>query len=160
MVLGASAMVFPLVIHTQIIYREMNILLLASVVFAAMLYGGVLGRLEGIILFVGILVYVFYSIYDAKRSPKAAGEIDLDDVLSPEEIAAAKKGGLKDSAKDLGLIAIGVVAVCFRHITPGVSDRNHGVVAQGGRHRCWQRCRFLYLQSVGGGWRNSKRIPY
>ncbi len=113
MVLGASALVFPLTIHTQIIRREMNILLMASLIFAAMLYGGQLSRIEGIILFVGILAYVTYSIYDAKRSPIANAEMDLDDVLSPEEIEAARQGGAREMAIDLGLIVIGIALLSF-----------------------------------------------
>ncbi len=111
MVLGASAMVFPLVIHEQIIKREMNILLVASVIFVAMLYDGVLGRTEGILLFIGILAYVIYSIYDARRTPGTEDDGDLDEVLSPEEIEAAQKGGMKDIAKDLILIAVGIGAL-------------------------------------------------
>ncbi len=108
MVLGASAMVFPLVIHEQIIRREMNILLGASVIFIAMLYGGVLGRIEGVILFIGILVYVVFSIVDARRTPSTEDDGDLDEVLSPEEIEAAQKGGMKNIAKDLALIVVGI----------------------------------------------------
>jgi len=108
MVLGASAMVFPLAIHEQIIKREMNILLGASLIFVAMLYGDVLGRIEGILLFVGILAYVIYSIYDARRTPSKEDDGDLDEVMSAEEIEAAQKGGMKDVGKDLGLIVVGI----------------------------------------------------
>lgn len=113
MVLGASAMVFPLVIHEQIIKREMNILLVASLIFVAMLYGGVLGRVEGILLFIAIVGYVVYSIYDARRTPGTEDDGDLDEVLSPEEIEAAQKGGMKDVAKDLGLIVVGIAFLMF-----------------------------------------------
>lgn len=113
MVLGASAMVFPLGIHEQIIKREMNILLGASLIFVAMLYDGWLGRIEGVLLFVGILVYVTYSIYDARRTPSTEDDGDLDEVLSPEEIEEAQKGGMKNIAKDLGLIVVGIVFLMF-----------------------------------------------
>jgi len=111
MVLGVSAMVFPLDIHEQIVKREMNILLVASLVFVAMAYSGVLWQPEGILLFIGILVYVIYSIYDARRTPSTEDDGDLDEVMSPEEIEAAQKGGMKDIAKDLILIAIGIGAL-------------------------------------------------
>ena len=111
MVLGVSAMVFPLKIHEQIVRREMNILLVASLVFVAMAYGGFIERIEGILLFVGIVVYVVYSIYDARRTPSTEDDGDLDEVLSPEEIEAAQKGGMKDIAKDLVLIVVGIAAL-------------------------------------------------
>ena len=109
LVLGASALVFPLAIHTQIVRREMRILLVASLLFALALHGNVLSRIEGTLFFIGIIVYVVYSIYDAKHRPIANAEIDLDDVLSPEEIAAAKKGGVNELAKEFGLIIIGII---------------------------------------------------
>ena len=109
LVLGASAMVFPLAIHTQIVRREMRILLVASLLFALALYDGVLSRLEGSLFFIGIIAYVAYSIYDAKSRPISNAEIDLDDVLSPEEVAAAKRSGAKALAKEFGLIFIGIV---------------------------------------------------
>jgi cation:H+ antiporter len=111
MVLGVSAMVFPLKIHEQIVKREMNILLVASLVFVAMAYGGFIERIEGILLFVGIVAYVVYSIYDARRTPSTEDDGDLDEVLSPEEIEAAQKGGMKDIAKDLVLIVVGIAAL-------------------------------------------------
>ena len=111
MVLGVSAMVFPLEIHEQIVKREMNILLAASLIFVAMLYDGVLWHIEGILLFIGILAYVIYSIYDARRTPGTEDDGDLDEVLSPEEIEAAQKGGMKDIAKHLILIVIGIGAL-------------------------------------------------
>jgi len=111
MVLGISAMVFPLTIHEQIIKREMNILLIASLVFVAMAYGGFIEQIEGILLFIGILVYVVYTIYDARRTPGDEDDGDLDEVLSPEEIEAAQKGGMKDIAKDLVLIVVGIAAL-------------------------------------------------
>ena len=111
MVLGVSAMVFPLKIHEQIVKREMNILLVASLVFVAMAYGGFIERIEGFLLFVGIVAYVVYSIYDARRTPSTDDDGDLDEVLSPEEIEAAQKGGMKDIAKDLVLIVVGIAAL-------------------------------------------------
>lgn len=108
LVLGVSAMVFPLGIHTQIVKREMRILLLVSLLFVSAMYGGVLSQAEGVFLFVGIVAYVSYSIYDAKRCPAAKEEVDLEDVLSPEEIEAAKRGGKQALAKDIGLIVVGL----------------------------------------------------
>jgi cation:H+ antiporter len=62
-------------------------------------------------LFVGIVAYVVYSIYDARRTPSTDDDGDLDEVLSPEEIEAAQKGGMKDIAKDLVLIVVGIAAL-------------------------------------------------
>lgn len=109
LVLGASAVVFPLAIHVQILRREMGILLLASVVFAGMFWGGQMMRVEGVVLFLGILAYVGYSIFDAKTNPDSVITSELDDVLSDEDVAAARRSDVKQLARDIGLILIGIV---------------------------------------------------
>jgi cation:H+ antiporter len=104
MVLGASAIIFPLGIHLQIIKREMVILLAVSLLFVAMLYGGVLSQLEGVVLFVGIVGYVIFSIVEARRSP--AG--DFEQTLTPEEIEAVLAGGNKRLLTNGALIVLGI----------------------------------------------------
>lgn len=108
LVLGASALVFPLIINPQIVRREINLLLVASLAFVAMFYDGVLSRIDGSVLFLAIICYVTYSIYDAKRGSGGTDAGDIDDVLTAEEIESAKKGGLKKLAIDLCLIVVGI----------------------------------------------------
>lgn len=105
MVLGASALIYPLTIHLQIIKREMAVLLAVSLLFTAMLVGGVLGQFEGIVLLVGILLYVVFSIVQAKRS----SQNDFDETLSPEEIKAVLEGGNRRLLINLGLIGVGIL---------------------------------------------------
>lgn len=105
MVLGASAIIFPLAIHLQIIKREMVILLAVSFLFTAMLYDGVLGQIEGVVLLAGIIVYVIFSIVNARRSPHS----DFDETLTPEEIDAVLNGGNRRLLMNLGLIAVGIL---------------------------------------------------
>ncbi|MDB4766327.1 calcium/sodium antiporter [bacterium] len=105
MVLGASAMIFPLTIHLQIIKREMAILLATSLLFVGMIYDGELSQVEGVILFVGIIAYVIFSVVQARRSPPS----DLDETLSPEEIEAVIKGGNKRLKINVGLILLGML---------------------------------------------------
>ena len=105
MVLGASAIIFPLSIHLQILKREMVILLVTSLAFVALIYDGQLSQVEGVILFVGIIAYVIFSVIEARRSP----ESDLDETVSTEEIAAVLTGGNKRLLINVGLILLGIV---------------------------------------------------
>lgn len=105
MVLGASAIIFPLTIHPQIIKREMVILMAVSLVFVAMIFGGVLSHVEGALLFVGIIVYVVFSIVQARRDP----DIELDETLSTEEVEAVLAGGNKRLLINVGLILLGIL---------------------------------------------------
>jgi len=105
MVLGASAIIFPLTIHLQIIKREMVILMAVSLVFVAMIYNEVLSQVEGIFLSVGIIAYVFFSIVQARRAPAS----DLDETLSPEEVEAVLAAGNKRLLSNIGLILLGIL---------------------------------------------------
>ena len=105
MVLGASAIIFPLSIHLQILKREMAILMATSLLFVAMIYDGQLSQVEGAILFAGIIAYVIFSVVEARRTPQS----DLDETLSPEEIEAVLKGGNKRLLINVGLILLGIV---------------------------------------------------
>ena len=104
MVLGASAIIFPLSIHLQILKREMVILLATSLLFVGMIYDHQLSQVDGIILFIGIIAYVIFSVLQARRSP----ESDLDETLSTEEIEAVLKGGNQRLLIDVGLILLGI----------------------------------------------------
>ena len=105
MVLGASAIIFPLTIHLQIIKREMVILMAVSLVFAGMIYNDVLSQIEGALLFIGVIVYVIFSVVHARRHP----EIEADETLSPEEVEAVLAGGNKRLVINVGLILLGIL---------------------------------------------------
>lgn len=105
MVLGASAIIFPLVIHQQIIKREMVILSVVSLVFVGMIYDNVLSQFEGALLFLGVIAYVIFSVIQARRDP----EIEIDDTLNPEEVEAVLAGGNKRLLINMGLILLGIL---------------------------------------------------
>ena len=106
MVLGASAIVFPLTINRQIIKREMAILMAVSLVFAAMLYGGGLSQIYGILLFAGIIAYVIFSVVEARRDPNSEPS---DEMLSPEQVESVLAGGNKRLMINVGLILLGIL---------------------------------------------------
>ncbi|MFC4994360.1 calcium/sodium antiporter [Rubritalea tangerina] len=109
LILGVAAVMKPIVIHRQIIRREMPILLVISFAFIAMLWNGSISRVEGGVLFVGVLVYVIVSIYQSKK------EQVQDDYgeFSPDEVAAVQKSGTKELVVSVALIAIGLVVLKF-----------------------------------------------
>ncbi len=103
LVLGCAAAIFPLQIHHQVIRRELPILIVVSVLFAFMLGDGVISRLEGGLLFAGVLAYVCTSLRAARNEPDCEVCEDLD----PEVIEAAKKGGIGRVFFDLFLVVVG-----------------------------------------------------
>lgn len=131
-VLGFSAVFTPIIIKKSVCKKEYPILILVSVVFTifTLLFGlnvnGVktfaILRIEGIILVIGIILYVWYLVHDAKKQIKN-GLVDENN--TEEEIKEMK---ISKSILYIILGAIGIVlggeAVVFgsKNIAYGIGD--------------------------------------
>ena len=62
LILGFTAMVIPLNVHSSILKRELPVLLLVMVVALLLLLDGTLGRLDGILLLAGMVVMLTWMI--------------------------------------------------------------------------------------------------
>ena len=106
LILGVAAMIRPIEVHSQLIRRELPILLVASVAFAVMMIDKQLSRWEGILLAVGIVIYVVTSIRQSKDKE------DLGE-FSKEEIEEAKNCGGGKLILNFALIIVGIMALVF-----------------------------------------------
>jgi cation:H+ antiporter len=70
LVLGLSSLLHPVKVDLQVIGRDYSALLVATVIAWLMAANGVLGRLEGVILLAGLIVYYGVSL----RSAGASGD--------------------------------------------------------------------------------------
>lgn len=105
LVLGLSAVVFPLAIQRQVIRREMPVLLVATIVFVSFLSDGVVNRMEAALLALGILIYVVTSLRAARNESNTESSEDV-----PEElIEAAGKGGIARAAWNIFVMIIGMI---------------------------------------------------
>ena len=94
-ILGACALLAPLVVSTQLIRREVPILIGISLLFGALALDGRIGLLDGALLFAGIVGYTGYSIIASRRETAAAkaeyaaeyGEAQLAPKKTPAQIA-------------------------------------------------------------------------
>lgn len=107
LVLGIGALIKPMRIHDQVLRREMPILLVITVIFGAVLYGGLVSRWEGLLLFVGVLCYTIGSIISSRRGADVSTELELDSG-ELEEIKKAGKGAI---AINFLLILVGLAAL-------------------------------------------------
>ncbi|MCK5901912.1 MAG: calcium/sodium antiporter [Cocleimonas sp.] len=80
LVLGATALFFTLPIHSNIIKKELPLVLGAGLLAWALLYDGDFTRTDGFILFASLLVSIGWMIYSAKKAGKK------DDLLVKESI--------------------------------------------------------------------------
>jgi len=65
-ILGISAVITPLVVHSQIIRQEVPIMIGASLILAVMLVGGQLSRMESGLLLVLLVAYVVFLVRQSR----------------------------------------------------------------------------------------------
>lgn len=70
-ILGVSALIVPLVVAQQLVRLDVPIMIVVSIVTLLMGMDGTIGRLDGIILFAGILAYTAFLIRQSKRESTA-----------------------------------------------------------------------------------------
>ena len=66
LVLGVSAVIAPLVVHSQLIRQEVPIMIGATLLLVVMLVDGRLGPLDGAILFVLLIAYVTFLVLQSR----------------------------------------------------------------------------------------------
>ena len=104
LILGVSALLRPIAIKSQVIWREMPVLIVVSLALGAMLWDGKLARWEGGLLAVGIVLYVWASFALAAKGDTAEVEEEFaGEIGSEEEARNASRWGLA------GLIFAGLV---------------------------------------------------
>jgi cation:H+ antiporter len=138
-ILGVCGLISPLVIHSQIIRRELPIMLGVSLLMLAFSWGGVINRFEAIVLFFGIVLYTGWLLRDAKKNRAANRELEKE---SAQEFSV-KAGGQKLwqvlvlTAGGLGIVMLGADWLVFAAVEIaqawGVSDTVIGltIVAAG-----------------------------
>ncbi len=80
LILGIAAIILPLGINRQIIRREIPVMLGMTFLFAIFMWGDVIGRLEGLILFIGLIAYVIFSVITARKSGETAPPEEVESV--------------------------------------------------------------------------------
>lgn len=104
LILGASALIAPLVVHVQLIRQEIPVMLGASLLLLALALDGRIQLWEGGFLLVLLLAYTSFLIVQSRQQgPSEAAEFD-------EEIRPAGRGAWDAHwAAQLALIAVGLV---------------------------------------------------
>lgn len=78
LILGVAALVAPLVVRSQLVRFDVPIMIVAAVLTLVLSLDGTIGTGDGLLLLVGIGLYVLRLIRQTRREPAAA--VDLDDV--------------------------------------------------------------------------------
>ncbi|MFO7634526.1 MAG: calcium/sodium antiporter [Caldilinea sp.] len=72
LILGLCGSVYALRVNRHIVTVEYPLLIGVTVIFSWMLLGGVLGQLEGVILFIGLLAFIGWNVITARRQYEMA----------------------------------------------------------------------------------------
>ena len=67
LIIGLSCSLFYVSIVGKRFLKDLNIMMLASVLFIVIMLDGRVERWEGIVLFSGIIIYTFYRLYSGKK---------------------------------------------------------------------------------------------
>ncbi len=103
-ILGVSALIVPLVVHSQLIRQEVPIMIGASLLVLALGLDGAINWIDGAILFGLLLFYTAFLVIQSRRATKAESA-DFDAELQP---AAANEWDAKLPVQ-IVLIVIGLV---------------------------------------------------
>ena len=103
LILGITSVISPLAVQKSTIKYELPMVVAATVLLAALgLTDGTIGRIDGLILLVGMVVYLLYLLQMAKKGQAAAGGEETD-----------QDGGKDSMFKLLLLILIGGAMIVF-----------------------------------------------
>jgi cation:H+ antiporter len=102
LILGVSALVKPLRVDSDVLRRELPIMVVVSILFIALLYDGTIGLWDGCILFAGLLFYLGYQLKDVFK-----GDVQEKDAR-PGEASAPRNGwNVMLILVGLGLLVVG-----------------------------------------------------
>lgn len=110
LVLGLCSLITPISASSQIIKREIPVMIGASLLLFLFLLDKTLARWEGGVLFVGVIVYTVTTVQAARRQSAADAELaaEIKSELSDEMTAAAAKPRLISSVF-FTLVGLGVL---------------------------------------------------
>ncbi|MCA9271196.1 MAG: calcium/sodium antiporter, partial [Planctomycetales bacterium] len=116
-ILGLSALFAPLVVSSQLVRFDVPVMIGVSILAWVVGGDGVIGRVDGALLALGLVAYVAWLIRQSRRESQAVQQ------EFAAEFAPAKRETLWAVAVQIGLIALGLVLLGFgaRWLVDGAS---------------------------------------
>lgn len=109
LILGVGAVLFPIVSDRPVRRKEMPLMLVASAFGYGAMFGGVIGRIEGAVLFAGVVAYTWYT-YAAARKGRLVAAIEALEGESIDEEVARKHDG-RWWGRHGGMVLLGIVGL-------------------------------------------------
>ncbi len=99
LILGVVAVLRPLRIDRQLLLREFPLMVAVSLLFTWMAWDGLVVQWEGVVLFLGLLGFVYWS-YAASRSLAEEKEHEALEYIGGESATGSARPGAGDERKD------------------------------------------------------------
>ena len=114
-ILGTAALIVPLVVAQQLVRLDVPLMILVSLLVALFGRGGEVSRVEGLVLFVGIVAYTTFLIRQSRRESKAVAK-EYDQAFGED----APKSG-RHWLLDVGLVlgGLGLLVLGARWLVDG-----------------------------------------
>ncbi|MBE0380321.1 calcium/sodium antiporter [Pseudoalteromonas prydzensis] len=90
LILGVTALIAPIVVHSKIVRKELPLLLIIGLFFGALLWNGALERFDAMLLLIGFFVLIAWSIYSAMSNKGDSLETDTEQALHSHEMTLGK----------------------------------------------------------------------
>jgi cation:H+ antiporter len=106
-VLGLTAIVMPLVVSARLVRLEVPLMITASVLVLLFGLDGRLGRLDGLVLFAGLIAYMSWTVWQSRReSREFQGQLEE---ATEERARTLQSGRARRIAVQVGLVVTGLV---------------------------------------------------
>jgi cation:H+ antiporter len=108
LVLGVSAVFQPITSHPSAVRRDIPIMLGISVYLLVLSANSVLGRVEGVTLFTGVILYTFLNYYWARKDDSA---VEGGRISALAHEVEEKIGFIPSRPKQFAMIVVGIAGV-------------------------------------------------
>ena len=116
LILGIAALARPLHVRSALLKREMPIMIAITLLFAAMVYDGELGRVDGAVLTIGAVLYTAGAYWAARRDRDAEVAAEFANELPKPQSSTARSlalagGGFVGLLVGANLLVSGAVVI-------------------------------------------------
>lgn len=87
-ILGISAIVRPMKVHLNVLRVDTPVMLAASVLLLAVLYDQKVSRVEGLVLIIGIISYIVFTIISARRAGETKVDFPVEQIIPEKKVSA------------------------------------------------------------------------
>ena len=84
LILGASAIIFPIVVQPKQLYRDASVMAGSAVLFTALALNGNIARWQGVLMVAALIAFSLYALYSERKRGKANDPGDLPEELAEE----------------------------------------------------------------------------